>query len=288
MNIKDTFFWGGSIAAHQCEGSWDSDNKGPAIMDFVTKGSYEMPRVITDKIEEKLDYPSHNGIDFYNRYKEDIALFKEMGFSALRISIDWSRIFPNGDDENPNELGIKYYEGLIDTLIENNIEPIVTLYHFELPMNLVHKYGSWNNRKLIDLYLKYSETVIRRFDDKVKYWVTFNEMNHIDPQTEHSDIFTYMIAGIKYSEIENKVQTLANVGYNMTLAGVKVAKLAREINPNNKIGCVFGLNPIYPYNCNPSNVLNAFLDNDRDYYQIDAMCNGKFPQYKLKEYEKII
>ncbi|TQX30540.1 glycoside hydrolase family 1 protein [Clostridioides difficile] len=286
MNIKDTFFWGGSIAAHQCEGSWDSDNKGPAIMDFVTKGSYETPRVITDKIEEKLDYPSHNGIDFYNRYKEDIALFKKMGFSALRISIDWSRIFPNGDDENPNELGIKYYEGLIDTLIENNIEPIVTLYHFELPMNLVHKYGSWNNRKLIDLYLKYSETVIRRFDDKVKYWVTFNEMNHIDPQTEHSDIFTYMIAGIKYSEIENKVQTLANVGYNMTLAGVKVAKLAREINPNNKVGCVFGLNPIYPYNCNPSNVLNAFLDNDRDYYQIDAMCNGKFPQYKLKEYEK--
>lgn len=149
-------------------------------MDFVIKGFYEMLRVIIDKIEEKLDYLFYNGIDFYNRYKEDIVLFKEMGFSVLRIFIDWLRIFLNGDDENFNELGIKYYEGLIDILIENNIEFIVILYYFELFMNLVYKYGLWNNRKFIDLYLKYSEIVIRRFDDKVKYWVIFNEMNYID------------------------------------------------------------------------------------------------------------
>ena len=120
---------------------------------------------------------------------------------------------------------------------------------------------------------------------KVKYWVTFNEMNHIDPQTEASDIFTYIIAGLKFSEMVEKKQTLATIGYNMTLAGVKAVELAHEIDPNNKVGCVFGLTPVYPINCNPVNVMNAFKEMDRDFYQIDAMCNGRFPQYKLKEYK---
>lgn len=287
MKFKENFFWGGSIAAHQCEGAWNEDGKGIGIMDLVTSGSYEIPREICKDIEEGKIYPSHEGIDFYHRFKDDIALFEEMGFKALRISIDWSRIYPNGDDEAPNKKGIEYYQSVIDELIKNGIEPIVTLYHFEMPVNLVRKYGSWTNKEVINFYLKYCKTMFEALKGKVRYWVTFNEMNHIDPQTEASDIFTYIIAGLKFSEMEEKKKTLATIGYNMTLAGVKAVELAHEVDPMNKVGCVFGLTPVYPVNCNPTNVINAFKDTDRDFYQIDAMCNGCFPKYKLKEYEDL-
>lgn len=278
--------WGGSIAAHQCEGAWQEGGKGPGVMDFATKGSASTAREFTSKIEEGYYYPSHKAIDFYHKYPEDIKMFAEMGFKALRISIDWSRIYPNGDDKQANQEGIRYYQKLVDTLIEHGIEPIVTLYHFELPKNLVDSYGSWTNRKLIDLYLKFAKTMFEALKGKVKYWVTFNEMNHIDPQTDASDIFTYMIAGLKYSEMENPKETLAQIGYNMTLAGVKACILGREIDPSNQIGCVFGLTPVYPIDSDPQTALDALNATDRDYYQIDAMCKGEFPKYKLKEYER--
>lgn len=287
MAFTKDFFWGGSIAAHQCEGAWQEGGKGLAIMDFVTKGSNKEPRLITDMIDPNLDYPSHLGIDFYHHYQEDIQLFKEMGFTALRISIDWSRVFPKGDEQEANQEGLDFYRKVIDELLANGIEPIVTLYHFELPIHLVKKYGSWKNRQVIDFYLHYCETVMRAFDGKVKYWITFNEMNHLDPQSKQSDIFTYLIAGLKYSEMSNPAEELAQIGYNMTLAGVRAVCLGHEINSENKIGCVFGLNPIYSYDCQPDNVLKAFLDNARDYYQIDAMCNGNFPKYKMSEYQAL-
>lgn len=284
MNHK--FLWGGSIAAHQCEGSWQTGGKGPAIMDFVTKGSKEVPREITKIIGNDKEYPSHKGIDFYNRYEQDIVLFKEIGFTALRISIDWSRIFPKGDEIEPNQAGLAFYDAVINTLIENEIEPIVTLYHFEMPIHLVHEYGSWTNRKLVDFYLHYCETVMRHFKGRVKYWVTFNETNHLIPETEQADIFTYLVAGLKFTEMKDSDRELALIGYHMCLASVKVVKLAHGIDQENRVGCVFGLNPIYPVNCDPVNVLKSFLENEEDYYQVDAMCNGEFPKYKLKEYAK--
>ena len=280
------FFWGGSIAAHQCEGAWQEGGKGPGMMDYCTAGSYEVPRRFTKELEKGTIYPSHEAIDFYHRYKQDIALFAQMGFTALRISIDWSRIYPHGDEEQPNQEGLDYYKDVIQTLIEYNIEPIVTLFHFEMPVQLVRKYNSWLNRNLIDFYLKYVKTVVSEYKGLVKYWVTFNEMNHIDPQTEASDFFVYMLAGLTYGELPgDKRESLATIGYNMTLAGVKAVKLIKEIDENNIVGCVFGIHPFYPRDCNPINVMNAFKEMDRDYYQIDAMCNGKFPTYKIKEYE---
>ncbi len=279
------FLWGGSIAAHQCEGAWDQDGKGIGIMDLVTQGTYEEPREICQTIELGKRYPSHEGIDFYHRYKEDIALFAEMGFKALRISIDWSRIYPKGDEQEPNLLGIQFYQNVVDELLKHGIEPIVTLYHFEMPVHLVREYGSWVNPKVVDFYLNYCQTMFEALKGKVRYWVTFNEMNHIDPQTEASDIFTYIIAGLKYTEMDNKKQTLARISYNMTLASVKAVKLARIVDPENQIGCVFGLTPAYPLNCDPQNVMNSFKETDREFYQIDAMCMGRFPEYKLKEYQ---
>lgn len=282
--LKKDFLWGGSIAAHQCEGAWQEGGKGLAIMDLATAGTHDTPRKFTKIVEPKESYPNHIGIDFYHTYKEDIKLFAEMGFTALRISIDWSRIYPRGDEKEPNMEGIHYYQDLVQTLLDFHIEPVVTLFHFEMPLVLTTEYDSWLDSQVIEFFLTYVKTMVLALKGKVKYWVTFNEMNHIDPKSEASDCFTYILSGIKYSEIQgDKRQVLAKLGYNMTLAGVKAAALIRSLDPTVKVGCVFGINPTYPYNCDPTNIMNAFKENDRDFYQIDAMCNGKFPEYKYKE-----
>lgn len=284
---KEKFLWGGSIAAHQLEGAYQEGGKGLAIMDLVTAGAVDQPREITQTIEADKYYPSHAGIDFYHRYREDIALFAEMGFTSLRISIDWSRIFPKGDEAEPNEEGLFFYHQIIDELLSQGIEPIVTLYHFEMPVHLVKQYGSWKNRKVIDYYLHYCQTVFEAFKEKVTYWSTFNEMNHLDPTSNASEPFTYILTGLEYDKIQHRSQVLAEIGYNMTLAGVKAVQLGHAINPDFQIGCVFGLTPAYAKDCHPTNALNSLKQTTRDFYQIDAMCNGAFPLYKQKEYEKL-
>ena len=167
--IMKKFMWGGSISAHQSEGGYQEGGKGPAIMDYVSFGSHQQMRQVYDEIKEDVIYPNHTGIDFYHRYKEDIALFAEMGFQALRISIDWSRIYPQGDDEYPNQEGLDFYHCVIDELLKYHIEPIVTLYHFEMPLNIVKKYQSWYNRKTVDLYVRFCQTVITSLNNKVHY-----------------------------------------------------------------------------------------------------------------------
>lgn len=287
MKLQENFLWGGSIAAHQCEGAWNIDGKGLGLMDVATSGDVDHDRIIHDEKQPGFTYPSETGIDFYHRYPQDIRLFSEMGFKTLRISIDWARIYPNGDDETPNEKGIQFYQNVVDTLLEYHIEPIVTLYHFEMPLAIVKKYGSWTNKKTIDLYLTYCKTMMEALKGKVKYWVTFNEMNHIDSQMKLSDFFSYFITGLQYSRLEDPAQTLATCAYNMTVASVKAVKLGHDIDENNQMGCVFGLTPYYPYSCHPEDVMKSFTDMNRDLYQIDAMCYGKFPAYKIKEYERL-
>ncbi len=282
--MMKSFMWGGSLSAHQSEGAYREDGKGLAIMDFVGAGSYKKQRQIYDDINENINYPTHTGIDFYHHYKEDISLLAEMGLQALRISIDWSRIYPQGDDEVPNQKGLNYYHKVIDELIKNHIEPIVTLYHFELPINIVKKYQSWYNRKTVDLYLKYCQTVMYSFQGKVKYWVTFNEMNHLDLQGEYSDLFTYILTGLKPSEFQNKDEFEARIAYHVSLASVKAVELAHKIDQNNQVGCVFGITPYYPKTCHPMDNMKCFQDMNQDLYQLDAMTWGEFPEYKRKEY----
>ncbi|MBQ1378506.1 MAG: family 1 glycosylhydrolase [Erysipelotrichaceae bacterium] len=284
--MKNKFYFGGSIASHQCEGAYNEDGKGLGIMDLVTVGSVSKPREFDEQLKEGTYYPSHDGIDFYHRYKEDIALFKECGFSALRISVDWSRIYPNGDDEKPNRKGIEHYRAVIRELKKNGIEPIVTLFHFEMPVNLVRKYGSWQNRKMVDLYLRYARTMFEEFKGEVRYWATFNEMNHLDSDVELSDFFTYMNTGLCYSRLEEASKVMVHCAYHMTLASVKAVKLGHEIDPDYQIGCVFGLTPVYAYSANPEDSLKAFAAMDRDWYQIDAMTKGAFPEYKLEAYRQ--
>jgi len=283
--MKSNFLWGGSLSAHQSEGAWDIDGKLPNAMDFMTNGSKTRSRQVTKNIVKNKYYPSHDGVHFYSNYENDIALFAEMGFNTLRISVDWSRIYPNGDDELPNKKGLDFYDRVINKLIENGIEPIITLYHFEIPIAVVRKYGGWLNKDTVNLFVKFSETLFHNFKGRVTKWVTFNEMNHLDPSTKASEVFTYMLAGVEFEKIKNASQDLAEIGYNMVLASARVAIKAREIDSKNKIGGVFGLMPFYSQTCHPSDIMNAFRDMNRDFYQMDVFVNGVFPNYKLVEYK---
>ena len=242
MGFPKDFLWGGAIADNQAEGAYLEDGKGLTTVDMIPHGEKRMFVKLGDMypVEEipGENYPSHEAIDFYHHYKEDIALFAEMGFQALRISIDWSRIYPQGDDEYPNQEGLDFYHCVIDELLKYHIEPIVTLYHFEMPLNIVKKYQSWYNRKTVDLYVRFCQTVITSLNNKVHYWITFNETNHLDLKGKYSNLFTYILTGLKPSEFDNIHEFEARLSYHMSLASTKVVELAHQINPQNKVGCV--------------------------------------------------
>lgn len=176
--FKKGFLWGGAVAAHQLEGGWNEGGKGISIADVMTAGAHGVPREVTEGVIDGLNYPNHEAIDFYHRYKTDIQLFAEMGFKCFRTSIAWTRIFPQGDEQEPNEEGLKFYDDLFDECLKQGMEPVVTLSHFEMPYHLVTKYGGWRNRKLIDFFIRFASTVFTRYKEKVKYWMTFNEINN--------------------------------------------------------------------------------------------------------------
>ena len=169
QGFPNDFLWGGAVAAHQVEGGWNKGGKGISVVDVLTKGAHEVPRVITENVEADQFYPNHEAVDFYGHYKGDVALFAEMGFKCFRTSIAWTRIFPNGDEETPNEAGLQFYDDLFDELLKYGIEPVITLSHFEMPNHLVKQYGSWQNRQVMDFFVKFSQTVMQRYQHKVKY-----------------------------------------------------------------------------------------------------------------------
>ena len=175
--FRDDFLWGGACAANQFEGAWDVDGKGPSVPDMCTNGSHTSPKWVTTHIHPDRLYPSHEAIDFYHHYEEDIALFAEMGFKTFRTSINWTRIFPTGMESEPNEKGLEFYDRVFDCCKKHGIEPLVTISHCELPYALVERYNGWASRELIDFYMNYCKTIFERYKDKVKYWLTFNEIN---------------------------------------------------------------------------------------------------------------
>lgn len=204
--LHKDFLWGGAVAAHQLEGAWQEGGKGISTADVMTAGSHGSMREITDGVLPGKNYPNHRGIDFYHRYKEDIALFAEMGFRCFRTSIAWSRIFPNGDEEEANEEGLKFYDDLFDELHRYGIEPVVTLSHFEMPYHLVTEYGGFRSRKVIDCFVKFAEAVMKRYRNKVTYWLLFNEINN-QTNTENP-IFAFTNSGIRFQKGENKRQVM--------------------------------------------------------------------------------
>lgn len=285
MSFPENFLWGGAVAAHQLEGAWDVDGRGISVSDVMTGGSNKKSRRITDGIVEGEFYPNHNGIDFYHTYKEDIKLFAELGFKCFRTSISWSRIFPEGDETEPNEKGLAFYDDLFDELLKYHIEPVVTLSHFEMPYALTKKYGGWLNRKLVDFFVHYAETVMTRYKDKVKYWMTFNEINN---QANTSvDIFGWTNSGILFSEQDDPRKALYQVAHHELLASAKVVKLAHEINPNFMVGCMCAMTPLYPYSCKPEDMMEVVEAMHDKFLFLDVHARGHYGSYIKKEWERL-
>jgi len=269
--MKKDFLWGGATAANQYEGAYNADGKGLSIAD-VERGSVKgVPRIIDDHVVEGVHYPSHEATDFYHHYKEDIALFAEMGFKAYRMSIAWTRIFPNGDDAGPNEAGLQFYDDVFDELHKYGIEPVVTLHHYEMPLNLVTKYGAWRNRALVDLAVRYAKTVFERYKDKVKYWMTFNEINAllISPRPWHQ-------AGIVYREDENEADVKLQAAHHQLLASALTVIEGHKINPDFQIGCMQIYPLTYAYTCKPIDQVLTRSKMLRTYYMGDVQVRGYY------------
>ena len=284
MAFNKDFLWGGAVAAHQLEGGWNEGGKGPSTADVMTAGAHGVPRKITDGVIEGLNYPNHEAIDFYHRYKEDIALFAEMGFKCFRTSIAWSRIFPNGDELEPNEEGLKFYDDMFDEMLKYGIEPVITLSHFEIPYGIYKNYGGWRNRKVIDMFVRYATTVMERYKDKVKYWMTFNEINN-QKQTG-VDIFAWTCSAVQFEEEDNREEVMYQAAHHELVASALVVKKGHEINPNFKIGCMVSFVPIYPYSCNPDDMMLQ-VESMRDrYFFSDVHARGHYGSYAIKEWER--
>lgn len=276
--FKKDFLWGGSVAAHQLEGAWQEDGKGVSIADVMTAGANGVPREITDGVIAGKNYPNHDGIDFYHRYEDDIKLLAEMGFKAFRTSIAWTRIYPNGDEEEPNEKGLEFYDKLFDELRKNGIEPVITLTQFEMPYHLVTKYGGWKNRKLINFFVKFATTCFQRYKRKVNYWMTFNEINN---QAGASQWAMFTNSGIKLDPTENTVarKLMFQVAHYELVASALAVKKGHEIDPNNHIGCMIAMKPIYPLTANPHDIMNAEKAMQGRYWFADVHCKGRYPSW---------
>ncbi len=272
--FSDSFLWGGAVAANQCEGAYRSSGKGVSVADCLTAGSREKAREYTDGVLEGRYYPSHTAIGFYEHYKEDIRLFAELGFKCFRTSINWTRIFPEGDEAAPNEEGLRFYDSVFDECLKYGIQPVVTLSHYEIPFGLVKKYGSFLSRKTIDCYLKFCETVFRRYRDKVKYWMTFNEINVIL-------LNPVMAAGIR--DGEKPMVDRYTAAQNMLLASAKAVKLGHGINPEMKIGMMMLYPTFYAETCNPEDQFKAMEAMDLHYLFSDVQVRGRF-SLKAKKY----
>lgn len=297
MAFPKNFYWGGAIAANQAEGAWDVGGKGMTSSDTATAGTVNTPRYTTYQLPdgtigrvpyfgasvpegakqvvvEGEYYPYHEAIDFYHHYKEDIALFAQMGFKMFRMSIAWSRIYPKGIETEPNQEGLDFYRNVFLELKKYNIEPLVTMWHFDTPLYIEEELGGWKERVAIDLFEKYARTILMEYKDLVKYWLTFNEINNMTIRA--FDIFP------DYDK--NKAKDDLQVLHNQFVASARAVKIAHEINPKNMVGCMIGGGySCYPLTCNPEDILEAQEVLQRHtFYCGDTMVRGAYPYYAKK------
>lgn len=278
------FLWGGATAANQIEGGFHEGNKGLNIADVLPGGKERLNILMNPGFDFELhpdqyDYPNHEAIDFYHRYKDDIALFAEMGFKAFRMSIAWTRIFPNGDEVEPNEEGLAFYDRVFDELQKYGIEPVVTISHYEMPLHLVKEYGGWRNRQVITFFERYARTIFTRYQKKVKYWMTFNEINS-------SLVMPIQGLGFSIQKEEDKYQPTFQAYHHQFVASAIAVKACHEIIPDSKIGCMILYAPVYSYDSNPENVLYALQEEQLfNYYCGDVQVRGEYSSF-MKRYFK--
>ena len=289
MSFPKGFFWGGATASNQCEGAWNQDGKGESCADHFTAGTVSQPRLFTETIEEGMNYPSHDGIDHYNRYEEDIRLFAEMGFKMYRLSINWTRIYPNGDDEKPNQKGLDHYRKVFELCRQLGIEPLVTMSHYEFPYGLTKKWNGWQDRRTIDCFVRYTTTIMNEYRDLVKYWLTFNEINvalfgsgdtlslGMKPQ---SRVFDVMSTQKGSSEVTSARMTAL---HNQLVASARTVIEGRKINPDFRFGCMIAGALAYPYACRPGDYYEAWYRNEMyNFYCGDVQMTGKYNPYANK------
>lgn len=283
MPFREDFLWGGATAANQCEGGFDKGGRGLANVDVAPYGKDRLA-VITGKMkmfdfDKEHFYPSKDAIEMYSYYKEDIKLFAEMGFKVYRMSIAWSRIFPKGDEDKPNEEGLKFYEDVFKECLKYNIKPLVTITHFDCPMHLIKEYGGWKNRKVIKFYENLCHAIFNRYKGLVEYWLTFNEINMI----LHAP---FMGAGLYFEEGEKEEEIKYQASHHELVASAIATKIAHEVDKNNKVGCMLAAGIYYPYSSKPEDVLAAQQKNDEMYFFVDIQARGKYPNYALKKFER--
>lgn len=291
MVLCKDFLWGGATAANQCEGAWDRDGKGVSVADICTGGKFGQSKRITPVMEEGTFYPSREAIQHYDRFREDIALFAEMGFKCYRFSIAWTRIFPNGDETEPNEAGLRHYDEVIDECLKHGIEPLITISHYEVPFGLTKKCNAWISRDMIGYFLNYCRAIFTRYKGKVKYWLTFNEINSASEpmgallnqgilnDLEHPTEF------MKQPDIpQQRYQGL----HHMLVASALAVKMAHEIDPNYRVGNMMIYSASYPLTCDPDDVLACQQYNRRhNYYCTDVQARGAYPAYAKRMLEEL-
>lgn len=286
--FREDFLWGGATAANQYEGAWDIDGKGDSVSDHCTNGSHACPKRVTVSFEEGTLYPSHEATDFYHHYKEDIALAAEMGFKVFRMSVNWTRIFPTGMEDAPNEAGLAFYDSVFDELKKYGIEPLVTLSHYELPYALVEKYNGWYGREVIDCFVRYASVLFDRFQEKVKYWLTFNEINSGTMQMG-AVLSLGTIRGYSgpMTEVPDEPQVRYQALHHQFVASAKVIKLAHEKYPSFKMGNMELFATRYPHTCNPDDILECQKQMRlMNWFCSDVQARGYYPSYMDRFFEE--
>ncbi|MBO0453007.1 glycoside hydrolase family 1 protein [Candidatus Enterococcus murrayae] len=283
--FKKDFLWGGATAANQLEGAYHADGKGLSVADVMPGGKQRFqvigsPEFAWEIDEAKYIYPNHRGIDHYERFREDIALFAEMGFKCYRFSIAWSRIFPKGDELQPNEAGLKFYDALIDECLSYGIEPVITISHYEMPLHLATAYGGWKNRQLIEFYERFAKTVLTRYGKKVNYWMTFNEIN----SAFH---FPALSQGMVASNGGAEMQNVFQAWHNQFVASSLAVKIAREIDSTIQVGCMIIYATSYGIDSNPINqAANLVQNQEFNFFCTDVQVRGAYPAYTKRMHKK--
>lgn len=276
MNSRfpEDFLWGGAVAANQCEGAYLEDGKGLSVQDVLPNGLVGSRTAAPTE-----DNLKHVGVDFYHRYKEDIQLFAEMGFKVFRTSIAWSRIFPKGDELEPNEQGLKFYDDVFDECHKYGIEPLVTISHYEIPLYLAETYDGFKNRELIKFYERYCRVLFKRYGEKVKYWLTFNEINSLF----HAP---FMSAGINTPVEKLEEKDYYQAAHNELVASALATKIGHEMMPEAKIGCMVLGVTLYPLTPDPEDIILKMLRDRETYLFADIHVRGRYPKYILKLFEE--
>lgn len=286
------FLWGGAVAANQLEGAYDLDGKGMCVADI---NEFHDDIDIQKKYNEELDtafvkeamkaghgdgriFPKRWGIDFYHTYKEDLKLLAGLGLKTFRTSINWSRIFPNGDDETPNEAGLKFYDNLIDEIIANGMEPMITISHYEIPLNLTLNYNGWYSREVIDFFEKYCKVVFDRYAGKVKLWIIVNQINLIGHES-----FNHL--GVAEDKVDDLQSAKYQAVHNEMVACARATRYAHEKYPEMQIGMMLCGGPAYAATCKPEDQLATLKHNQMEYFYSDVLLRGYYPGYAFRFFE---